>query len=125
MLNAHPGRNIPNSSGNQSIRPDPPMANIPLNLGAQEEEVEAHDQRHAEVDKGDSGADTVPEAGICRTAVEFHHGDGTGLVAELEWQSCQGETEETGDDQQMHEDVNPVESAILLVRIRDGMVGMP
>ena len=30
-LKTQPGRNLPKNSGNQSIRPDPPMANMPQN----------------------------------------------------------------------------------------------
>ena len=44
------------------------------------------------------------------------------LVAELERQTGQGEAEEAGDDQEMQEDVQPVEAAILLVAIGDYML---
>jgi len=79
--------------------------------------VYAHCQSRGEVNEGNAGADAVNLARVGRPAEQFHQLESPELVAELEWQARQRETQEAGNDQDMQENVPTGKTTVLFMSI--------
>jgi len=64
----------------------------------------------------------MQQTGIDGTTIHIHHGYRPRLCAELQRQTGQREYQKAGDNQDVQEDVNPVEATILFVSIGNDVV---
>lgn len=109
----------------ERIGTEEPLQEVPLQVLTDEEEVDAEEDGSHEVDEGDARTVAVDQTRVRRAAKPAHQYLCPGLIAELEREPGHRQAEEADDNEQVEEDVAPLEASVLLVPVGNRMFDVP